>query len=195
MVAGMLAGCQRPEPQRARKLRVLADSLVGAQHQLENPTEEEAAEAFAWADAQYREFNLLLDDGTITISKEEGGIISEVSRARRLLKDQAKRRTALPKGASRAQSQLHALADAIASGAAKDAAGNTIDDAYIDREIQTESRIARDLIAAMTETQSLALRGIALKESIEIRSDSLQTVCRARLARAILEGTVNAPVE
>ena len=159
------------------------------------PTETEAREAFQWADAQYREFNLLLEDGGVAVTKEEGAIISDVSRARRLLKDQAKRRSSLPKSTERTLKQLRGLANTLSSGAQVDASGNPIDSAYIARETATETNIARNLINALKETQDLARRAIALRSAVEARSDSLQTICRGRLARAILEGTDNTPVE
>lgn len=188
-------GCSPAEPHVSKELRALADSVETAARALDEPSETEAAEAFSWADAQFREFNLLLEDGGVVVSKEEGAIVSDVGRARRLLKDQAKRRSSLPKRAERTMKQLRGLADALTSGARVDAAGNAIDSAYVARETAIELKIGRDLVKALEETQSLAQRGIALRREVEARSDSLQTICRGRLARAILEGTDNTPVE
>jgi hypothetical protein len=188
-------GCSPVEPHISQELRLLADSVEIAAQALNRPTEAEAVEAFSWADEQFREFNLLLEDGGVVVSKQEGAIISDVGRARRLLKDQTKRRSSLPKSVERTVKQLHNLAHALSSGARVDAAGNPIDSAYVARETATELRIARDLVRALQETQNLAQRGIALRREVEARSDSLQTICRGRLARAILEGTDNNPVE
>jgi len=196
LVMSMLGwGCSPAEPHISQELRVLADSVETAVGALNRPSEAEVAEAFSWADEQFREFNLLLGDGGVVVSKQEGAIISDVGRARRLLKDQAKRRISLPKSAERTMKQLRSLAEALSSGARTDAAGNTIDSAYVARETATELKIARDLVKALEETQNLAQRGIALRREVEARSDSLQTICRGRLARAILEGTDNTPVE
>jgi len=63
----------------------------------------------------------------------------------------------------------------------------SLDSAYIVREVQTELGIGRDVIQALSETQNLAVRGIALWEKTSARSDSLQTVCRARLAEALID--------
>jgi len=188
-------GCSPVEPHISQELRLLADSVEIAAQPLNRPTEAEAVEAFSWADEQFREFNLLLEDGGVVVSKQEGAIISDVGRARRLLKDQTKRRSSLPKSAERTVKQLRSLAHALSSGARVDAAGNPIDSAYVARETATELKIARDLVQALKETQNLAQRGIALRREVEARSDSLQTICRGRLARAILEGTDNTPVE
>ena len=84
--------------------------------------------------------------------------------------------------------QLRGLAQAITSGAAKDAAGNSIDSAYIAREMKAELAIGRDVVRALEETQQLAERAIALWQKTAARVDSLQTVCRSRLANAIIEG-------
>lgn len=188
-------GCSPVEPPISQELRLLADSVEIAAQALNRPTDAEAVEAFSWADEQFREFNLLLEDGGVVVSKQEGAIISDVGRARRLLKDQTKRRSSLPKSAERTVKQLRSLAHALSSGARVDAAGNPIDSAYVARETATELKIARDLVQALKETQNLAQRGIALRREVEARSDSLQTICRGRLARAILEGTDNTPVE
>lgn len=188
-------GCSPVEPPISQELRLLADSVEIAAQALNRPTDAEAVEAFSWADEQFREFNLLLEDGGVVVSKQEGAIISDVGRARRLLKDQTKRRSSLPKSAERTVKQLRSLAHALSIGARVDAAGNPIDSAYVARETATELKIARDLVQALKETQNLAQRGIALRREVEARSDSLETICRGRLARAILEGTDNTPVE
>jgi hypothetical protein len=196
LVMSMLGwGCSPAEPHVSIELRTLANSVETAVRALDQPSEAEAAEAFSWADEQFREFNLLLEDGGVVVSKQEGAIISDVGRARRLLKDQAKRRSSLPKSAERTMKQLRDLADALSSGALTDAAGNPIDSAYVARETATELKIGRDLVKALEETQNLAQRGIALRREVAARSDSLQTICRGRLARAILDGTDNTPVE
>jgi hypothetical protein len=54
--------------------------------------------------------------------------------------------------------------------------------------MQTELAIGRDVVQALQETQQLAERGIAIWQSTAARSDSLQTICRARLAKAIIDG-------
>ena len=84
--------------------------------------------------------------------------------------------------------QLRGLAQAITSGAARDAAGTPIDSAYIAREMKAELAIGRDVVRALEETQQLAERGITLWQKTAARADSLQTVCRSRLAKAIIEG-------
>ena len=173
---------------RVEALTALADSIQMQQSLLEEPSDARAAEAATWAENNLREFELLLDDGNVVVSKEEGRIISDVSRARRLLKDQGSRRTSLPKSAARAMGQLRGLAQAITSGATKDAAGNLIDSAYLAREMKAELAIGRDVAHALEETQQLAERGIAIWQKTATRADSLQTVCRSRLAKAIIEG-------
>ena len=188
MLSALLVSCASDRDPRVVELEALADSIGAQQALLNEPASERVAEAAAWAENNLREFELLLEGGLVTVSKTEGEIISDVSRARRLLKDQAQRRNALPKSAARAMKQLRGLAQAISSGAAQDATGADIDSAYIAREIQTELRIGRDIVQALAETQDLAFRGIALWERTASRSDSLQTVCRSRLAEAIIDG-------
>jgi hypothetical protein len=184
----LLSSCTTHRDPRVEALTSLADSIQIQQRMLEQPSTDQTAEAANWAENNLREFELLLDDGNVVVSKEEGRIISDVSRARRLLKDQGSRRTSLPKSAARAMGQLRGLAQAITSGAAKDAAGTPIDSAYIARELEAELAIGRDVVRALEETQQLAERGIAIWQKTAARADSLQTVCRSRLAKAIIEG-------
>ena len=188
LVITLLIGCTSQGDPRAEELNALADSIHANLRLLDQPRAEQAVEAAEWATRNLREFELLLEGGLVTVSKEEGEIISDVSRARRLLKDQGQRRNSLPKSATRAIGQLHGLAEAIQSGAAEDATGSAIDSAYISREMQTELAIGRDVVQALQETQQLAERGIAIWQSTAARSDSLQTICRARLAKAIIDG-------
>ena len=184
----LLGSCTTHRDTRVETLTALADSIQTHQRLLEAPSDARTAEAATWAENNLREFELLLEGGLVTVSKAEGEIISDVSRARRLLKDQAQRRNALPKSAARAIKQLRGLAQAITSGATKDAAGTPIDSAYIAREMKAELAIGRDVVRALEETQQLAERGIDLWQKTAARADSLQTVCRSRLAKAIIEG-------
>lgn len=188
VIITLLAGCANQGDPRAGELNALADSIQAHLRLLDQPSAEQSAEAAEWATRNLREFELLLEGGLVTVSKEEGQIISDVSRARRLLKDQGKRRNSLPKSAARAMSQLRGLAEAIRSGATADATGTAIDSTYITREVQAELAIGRDVVQALVETQQLAERGIAIWQKTSERSDSLQTVCRARLAKAIIDG-------
>ncbi len=190
-----LTGCRSHDNSTVVQLRALSDSIRMELNCLQAPTEAEATEAFIWSDAQLREFRLLLEEKQIEVSKEEAQIISEVSRARRLLKDQAQRRSSLPKSSERAVSQLSNLANALASGATQDATGAPIDSGYIAKETGIEIQIARDLMRALQETQDLAIRGIRIRTSIASRSDSLQTVLRSRLAKAILNSEPNVDIE
>lgn len=188
LVATLLFGCAPQGDPRAGELSALADSIQTHLRLLDQPSAEQSAEAAEWATRNLREIELLLEGGLVTVSKEEGQIISDVSRARRLLKDQGQRRNSLPKSAARAISQLRGLAEAIRSGATADATGTAIDSTYIAREVQAELAVGRDVVKALVETQQLAERGIAIWQKTSVRSDSLQTVCRARLAKAIIDG-------
>ena len=104
--SALLAGCVSNRDPRVSELEALADSISVQQALLNEPAAERVAEAATWAENNLREFELLLEGGLVTVSKAEGEIISDVSRARRLLKDQAKRRNSLPKSAARAVKRL-----------------------------------------------------------------------------------------
>ena len=129
-----------------------------------------------------------MSDGHIEITKAEGAIVSEVSRARRLLKDHESRRNRLTQNTERTQLQLNLLAEAIAKNATVDGSGTPIDSSYIEQQVAIETRIARELIEALEETIDLAQRGVEVAEGARADNDSLQVILRARLARYILEG-------
>ena len=85
----LLSSCTTHRDPRVKALTALADSIQTYQRLLEEPSDARTAEAATRAENNLREFELLLDDGNVVVSKEEGRIISDVSRARRLLKDRA----------------------------------------------------------------------------------------------------------
>lgn len=182
-------GCHSSHPHQDEldELRSLESSVLGAFAQVQNlPTDSVLASA-RWASQNLQELELLLSGNRIEITKAEGAIISEVSRARRLLKDHATRRNRLSKNTERTQLQIKLLADAIAQHARFDGAGTAIDSSYIAQQLKTETRVANELIAALLETVDLAHRGMNLVEGARSDNDSLQKVLRARLAQFILE--------
>lgn len=168
-------------------LLALADSIELETSALESVSAEKAISASQWAQENLREFELLLEDEEMSVSREEGEIISDVSRARRLLKDQSKRRESIANSQKRTLLQLRRLAAAISNGATHDSQGTPIDSAYIALNLSVELQMGRTLKKSITETQTYASRGIAIAERTKDKSDSLQTVLRGRLARLILE--------
>jgi hypothetical protein len=170
-----------------RQLLALADSIELEANILDLVPAEEAISASQWAQENLREFELLLKDEEMSISREEGEIISDVSRARRLLKDQSKRRESIANSQKRTLLQLRGLAEAIGNGATHDSQGTPIDSAYIALNLSRELQMGRTLKKSITETQTYASQGIAIAERSKRRSDSLQTVLRGQLAQLILE--------
>ena len=61
------------------------------------------------------------------------------------------------------------------------------DSGYISENVILEVRVSRELIQALDETIGLAQRGMHLASQTKASNDSLQTILRARLARAVLE--------
>ena len=189
IVAMSLCACQSNVEfqNQENQLVGLADSIeIDAQALVSIPAED-AANAFQWAQKNLREFELLLEDEDMTVTREEGAVISEVSRARRLLKDQSKRRKSLANSQKRTLLQLRGLAQALAHEATHDSQGTPIDSAYIAQNLSRELEMGRLLKNSINETRSYASRGIAIVEKIKPKSDSLQTSLRGRLARLILE--------
>ena len=114
----------------------------------------------------------------MTVTREEGEIISQVSRARRLLKDQSKRRQSILNSQQRTLLQLRGLAQALANEATHDSQGTPMDSAYIAENVARELQMGRTLKATIEETKSYASRGIKTVEEIKPQSDSLQTQLR-----------------
>lgn len=170
-----------------KQLLQLADSIEVEANALANVPAAEASSAFLWAQENLREFELLLEDEEMTVTREEGKIISQVSRARRLLKDQSKRRQSILNSQQRTLLQLRGLAQALGNEATHDSQGTPMDSAYIAENVTRELQMGRTLKATIEETKSYASRGIKTVEEIQPQSDSLQTQLRGRLARLILE--------
>lgn len=170
-----------------KELLQLADSIEVEANALAGVPAAEASAAFLWAQENLREFELLLEDEEMTVTREEGEIISQVSRARRLLKDQSKRRQSTLNSQQRTLLQLRGLAQALGNEATHDSQGTPMDSAYIAENVTRELQMGRTLKATIEETKSYASRGIKTVEEIQLQSDSLQTQLRGRLARLILE--------
>jgi len=170
-----------------KQLMRLADSIEIEANQLMDVSTEEAAHAFQWAQENLREFELLLEDEEMSVTREEGEIISDVSRARRLLKEQSKRRKSIANSQKRTLMQLRGLGQALGNQATHDSQNTPIDSVYVAVNLTRELNMGRTLKASMAETRSYATRGIATVERIKPKSDSLQTALRGRLARLILQ--------
>ena len=185
-----LFGCQSPHPRQAAldQLHELHESVSVAYEQLRALPADSVLASARWASVNLHELELLMSDGHIEITKAEGAIVSEVSRARRLLKDHESRRNRLTQNTERTQLQLNLLAEAIAKSATVDGSGTPIDSSYIEQQVAIETRIARELIEALEETIDLAQRGVVVAQGARADNDSLQVILRARLARYILEG-------
>lgn len=170
-----------------KELLQLADSIEFEANALESVPAAEASRALLWAQENLRDFELLLEDEEMTVTREEGEIISQVSRARRLLKDQSKRRQSILNSQQRTLLQLRGLAQALGNEATHDSQGTPMDSAYIAENVTRELQMGRTLKATIEETKSYASRGIKTVERIKPQSDSLQTQLRGRLAQLILE--------
>lgn len=152
----------RPDGQE-RQLLALADSIELEVNILDLVSAEEAISASQWAQENLREFELLLEDDEMSISREEGEIISDVSRARRLLKDQSKRRESIANSQKRTLLQLRGLAEAIGNGATHDSQGTPIDSAYIARNLSRELQMGRTLKKASLKRKRMHLEASLLQ--------------------------------
>jgi hypothetical protein len=188
-VAGLvLAGCG---PKNARdasvdELEGALDSVRMARAALMELPADSIAQAKSWSEQHLWDFELLVSDSTAQLTREEGAIISEVARARRLLKDGPERLRTLAESGERTESQLVALISALESGATTDGAGTPIDSAYIATNTARELSFARAYLVSVAETQDLARRGLDIAAAAAAPVDSLKTVLRARYAAALI---------
>lgn len=140
-----------------------------------------------WATTQLQDFELLASDSSVVLSRPEGAIISDVSRVKRLLKDNPQRRQALEKAQAQATSQIQMLMEALRSNATVDGVGTPIDSTYIRLQVKAECTAAEQVAASWRETANYATQALSLAQSTIPMSDSLGTELRKRLARWILE--------
>lgn len=159
----------------------------------------EAAEAYAalpqdsldatriWATTQLRDFELLAADSGVVLTREEGAIVADVSRVRRLLKDNPERVARLQASQEEATGQIHLLIEALRTGATTDGAGTPIDSTYVRRQVGAERKAAEAVAASWQETADYGRRGLKLAAATRQRSDSLGEALRQRLAKWVLE--------
>ena len=187
--AGVLLGCAGPHKSEIAELNGVRDSLSAAQAQLATLPADSLAATRAWAVDALREFEVMLKDSGMTLTREEGLIVAEVTRAKRLLKDFPDRITRIDGSINRAQHQIDGLIALLDNRAATDGAGNPVDTTYIRENVTRELRVARDICASVEETKLYARRGLEVKAGAVASVDSLQTVLRARLATLVLNRT------
>jgi hypothetical protein len=184
----MLAGCgpRGPKGAAVEELEGALDSVRTAREALGGVPADSIAQAKSWAEQNLWDFELLVADSTAQLTREEGAVISEVARARRLLKDGPERLRTLAQSGERTENQLVALIEALRSGAATDGAGTPIDSAYIATHTARELTFARAYLTSVAETQDLARRGLDIAAAATAPADSLKTVLRARYAQALI---------
>lgn len=187
--AGVLLGCAGPHKSEIAELNGVRDSLSAAQVQLASLPVDSLSATRTWALDALREFEVMLKDSGMTLTREEGLIVAEVTRAKRLLKDFPDRINRIDESINRAQHQIDGLIALLDSRAATDGAGNPVDTAYIRENLIRELRVGRDICASVEETELYARRGLEVKAGAVASVDSLQTVLRARLATLVLNRT------
>lgn len=168
------------------ELEGVLDSVRTAREAIAGLPADSIAQAKSWAEQNLWDFELLVADSSARLTREEGAVISEVARARRLLKDGPERLRTLAESGERTEHQLVALIEALRSGAATDGAGTPIDSAYIAANTARELSFARAYLTSVAETEDLARRGLDLTAAATAPADSLKTVLRARYAQALI---------
>lgn len=183
----VFAGCaNNPHEAEIAELQNVRDSLVVAQSDLAQLPADTLTATLTWATDEFRNFEVMMRDTGMVLTKEEGLIVAEVSRARRLLKDFPERRSRIGEAIDRALNQTTGLVQLLSEQKTTDGAGHAVDSAYIADNLRLELRIGRDLCASVTETADYAERGLATAEAVRDQADSLATILRARLAQLVL---------
>ena len=187
LLLGLFSGCaNNPHQAEIAELQGLRDSLVSAKMDLAALPADTLTATLNWATDEFRNFEVMMRDSDMVLTKPEGLIVAEVSRARRLLKDFPERNARIGEAIDRALNQTAGLVELLNEQKSLDAAGNTVDSAYIADNLRLELRIGRDLCASVAETEDYATRGLATAEAIRSQADSLATTLRARLAQLVL---------
>ncbi len=187
MLLGLWTGCANgPHQAELTTLADLKDSLATAKSMLGQLDVDTLASTRAWASEELRAFEVMLSDSGMVLSKEEGLVIAEVSRARRLLKDFPDRIVRTDASIDRALNQISSFAHLLESKAPTDGAGHAVDSAYISDNLAQEVRIARALLASVEETTQYAERGSLTAAAVRTDADRLKTQLRARLAQLVI---------
>jgi hypothetical protein len=170
-------------------LESAAESMVAASEAYAALPQDSIDAIRNWAMAQLRDFELLASDSGVILTREEGRIINEVSKVRRLLKDNPERVKRLRDAQDQVAGQIHLLADALRAQATIDGAGTPIDSSYIRLHVAAEQKAAESITSAWEETISYAEQALALGARTRPQSDSLGTELRRRLAVWLLENS------
>lgn len=186
--AVLFAGCKGAEHQEAvAKLERAEQAMREAAAAYAALPQDSLDAVRIWATTQLRDFELLAADSGVVLTRDEGAIVADVSRVRRLLKDNPDRVVRLRASQEQAAGQIHLLIEALQTGATTDGAGTTIDSAYVRRQVTAELRTAEAVAASWQETTDYGRRGLKLAAATRLRSDSLGEALRQRLAKWVLE--------
>jgi len=189
MVLVMVLGACGTPPHRG-ELQALESALLAMQTAAKDYSQvsQDSVDATReWATTQLQDFELLAADSGVVLSRSEGAIVSDVSRVKRLLKDNPQRRQSVEKAQTQATRQIQLLMEALRTNATIDGAGTPIDSTYIRLQVKAECTAAEQVALSWQETTNYATQALSLARTTMPLSDSLSTELRKRLAQWIIE--------
>lgn len=143
-----------------------------------------------WAGSHWSDFSLFANDSLLELTREEGLVIAEVGRVRRLLKDFPAQRKGLPEAIALSRTQITGLRAALDEGATKDRNGELMNEDYIAAQLTAELGFVDRIASSCRDTQLYGTQALTARDSLQPIVDSTGQVLRARLAsRWIVEGT------
>jgi hypothetical protein len=139
-----------------------------------------------WAGSQWNDFSLFANDSLMELSREEGMVIAEVGRVRRLLKDFPSRSKSLSEAIALSRTQITGLRTALEEGATQDRNGQPMHAEYIAAQVSTELGFVDRIATSCRETQLYSAQAMAARDSLMPIVDSTGQVLRARLAQRLI---------
>lgn len=146
-----------------------------------------------WVGNQWQDFSLFANDSLLEITREEGAVIADVGRIRRLLKDFPSKYKGVGEALVLSRTQIEALRTALEEGATQDRNGARMDDAYVAAQVANELGFVDKVALGVMETNLFGRQAVAAADTTRARADSVAQALRGRMAARII-GDIYAPM-
>lgn len=143
-----------------------------------------------WASNQWNDFSHFANDSLMELTREEGLVIAEVGRIRRLLKDFPAQQKGIPEAIALSRTQIKSLRTALEEGATKDRNGEPMNEDYIAAQLTAELGFVDRIATGCRDTRLYSTQAMAAKDSLMPIVDSTGQVLRARLAQRLISETM-----
>lgn len=185
LTAMLITGCGRHRDE----IRQLDEALIrldSCQAVLDSLPMAEIDSTRVWVGNQWQDFSLFANDSLLEITREEGAVIADVGRIRRLLKDFPSKYKGVGEALVLSRSQIEALRAALEDGATQDRNGARMDDAYVTAQVANELGFVDKVALGVMETNLFGRQAVAAADTTRARADSVAQVLRGRMAERLI---------